>query len=94
MSIALSWRTLPYDQRQFFVVGTELAAAYVPGTLSRFAIYETRGYPRKDGPGDVYYAVRDAHTVSDDGVRENKRPRIVARFDTSDEAVAWATERA
>ena len=89
-AIRLEWRTLPYDSSKYFVVGTEIAAAYVPGTLSRFAIVETRGYPRLNGPGDVYYVVRDAATVSDDDVRSEKRAKIVARFDNYDEAIEWS----
>lgn len=89
-AVLLEWRNLSYDPRQFFVVGTELNAAAVPGTLHRFVIYETRGYPRRDGPGDVYYAVRDAYTVSEADVRIGKRPKVVARFDTADDAVTWA----
>jgi hypothetical protein len=86
----LSWRSVPYDPRQFFAVGTEIAVASVPGTLSRFAIYETRGYPRGNEPGDVFYTIRDASTVGDDDVRVGKRPKIVNRFSTPDEAVEWS----
>lgn len=86
----LSWQPLPYRQDRFFVRGTELAVAIVPGTLSRFAVYETRGAPDAGQPGDVFYAVRDAATVSDDDVRNGRRPAIVARFPEPDAAVAWA----
>lgn len=93
----LEWRTLPYKPENYFVAHTELAAAYVPGTLSRFAIYETRDRPRvEDGKhvaGDVYYAVRDAYTVSDAQVREGKRPQVVARFDSYDDAARWGLAR-
>lgn len=89
----LEWRTLPYDPGKYFVVGTELAAAYVPGTLSRFAIYETRGHPYDGHAGDVYYAVRDAYTVSDAQVRAGKRAKVVARFDSYDDAANWSLAR-
>lgn len=87
--MSLEWRSLPYERSKFLVVGTEIAAAFVPGTLSRFAIVEIRGYPRLDGPGDVYYAVRDAATVSDDDVRAGKRAKVVNRFADPDAAVEW-----
>ena len=93
MSAPLEWRTLPYEPSQYLVVGTEIAAAFVPGTLSRFVIIETRGYPRKENgrtvAGDVYYRVSDAATVTDDEVREGKRAEVVARFDGVDEALEW-----
>jgi hypothetical protein len=92
-AVLLEWRSLPYEHSKFFVVGTEIAAAYVSGTLSRFAIIETRGHPRtEDGksvPGDVYYRVRDAATVRDEQVRAGKRAEVVARFDCCDEAIEW-----
>lgn len=90
MSAVLGWRSLSYDPSKYFVMGTEIAAAYVPGTSSRFAVYETRGQPFDGHAGDVYYTVRDAYTVTDEAVREGARAKVVARFESADEAVIWA----
>lgn len=89
-AVRLEWRSLPYDPSKFLVVGTEIAAAYVPGTLSRFAVVETRGHPHDNYAGDVRYALRDAETVSDADVRAGRRPKMVGWFDTPDEAVEFA----
>lgn len=89
MSESLFWRSLPYRQQRFFVRGTELSAAIVPGTLSRFAIYETRCHDAAGMP-DRYYRVRDAETVTDDEIRAGKQARIVGpAFADPDAAVAW-----
>lgn len=90
MSALLSWRSLPYDRSKYLVAGTEIAAAYVPGTRSRFLIVETRGRPVGDRAGDVYYALRDAAMVSDDEVRAGKRSQVVGWFADPDEAVTRA----
>lgn len=86
----LFWRSLPYQPHAFFTKGTELAVAYVPGTLSRFAIYETRGGRDAEGHPTLVYRLRDAATVSDEQLRAGKRAEIVGIFDEPDQAIAAA----
>lgn len=86
----LFWLGLPYAKDRFFVVGTELAVAFVPDTQKRFAVYETRALADHAGMPVFFYAVRDAETVSDDDIRDGKRPAIVARFDEPNAAAEWA----
>jgi hypothetical protein len=88
----LNWRSLPYRRDSFFVVGTELSTAIVPGTLSRFAIVEVRA---RDGDRDprLHYSVRDASTVSDEDVKAGRSPRHVKWFDEPDQAVAWCLDQ-
>ena len=87
----LYWRTTNYDRSRFLVDGTELATAIVPGTLSRYQLCEIR-CRGKGGHPDRRIAVRDAATVSDEDVRNGKRPRIAAWFDTVDEAIERIVE--
>jgi hypothetical protein len=86
----LSWRGLPYSRDAFLTKGTELAFAYVPGTLSRFAIYETRGGRDEHGHPTLVYRLRDAATVSDADLRAGKRPSVIGTFSEPDEAAAEA----
>lgn len=87
----LDWRPLNYEPSRFFVKGTEFAAAFVPGTLSRFAIYETRAHDENRQPITVY-RLRDAATVTLDEVQAGKRPAIVGTFAEPDEAVKYALD--
>lgn len=85
----MEWRTVTGSNHpKFMVKGTELSNAIVPGVLSRFQVCEIRSYD-KDGHADRYYAVRDAHTVSDAEVKAGVRPHIVANFTTLDEALKF-----
>lgn len=87
----LNWRTItPAHDPKFLVRGTELSVAIVPGHHSRFQICEIRTYIRLDNgyECDREYAIRDADKVSDQDVREGKRPPIVGRFASLDEALA------
>jgi hypothetical protein len=86
----LSWRGLPYSRDAFLTKGTELAFAYVPGTLSRFAIYETRGGRDEHGYPTLVYRLRDSATVSDADLRAGKRPSVVGTFSEPDEAAGEA----
>ena len=72
------------------VEGTELNVT-VCGHLSRFQICEIRHWIRngKEQEADRIYFVRDASTVTLEQVREGKRPNVVARFATLDEAEAF-----
>lgn len=85
----LDWRSLPYKSGADLVKGTELAVALVPGTLSRFAIYETRGIDEARLPCLVY-RLRDAETVSDADVRQGVRPRIVGTYAEPEQAISAA----
>lgn len=93
----LSWRTLPYEPHKALVVGTELAMAFMPGTLSRFAVYERRTRvwderERRHYPSTTY-CVRDAGSITDDQRREGVKPKIVFRSDDWKECVQWAQEQ-
>jgi hypothetical protein len=79
------WRNVtPSNHPKFLASGTELNNMIVPGTLSRYQLCEIR---TRDG--DRRYAVRDAHTVLDEDVRNGKRPEIVKWFDYEDEALNY-----
>jgi hypothetical protein len=90
-AVSLNWRSLPYDPAKFLVKGTEIAQAIVPGTLSRFAIVETRALDASRMPALVY-RLRDAATVSDAQVKVGERPHIVGVYAEPDQAVAAALE--
>ncbi len=84
----LNWRTLTSSNHpKFFVKGTELSVALF-GKNSRFAVYETRTYI-KSGEFDREYIVRDGEAVSDDDLRQGKRPPIVGRTDDYDKLLAF-----
>ena len=88
----LNWRTVTHSRdAKFLVRGTELSIAIVPNTLHRFQLCEIRTVSRGDEgfEHDREYAVRDAYTVSDADVAARVRPKIVARFPTEAEALAW-----
>jgi len=85
-AVSLAWRSLPYDPAKFLVKGTEIAQAIVPGTLSRFAIVETRALDETRVP-TLVYRLRDAQTVSDAEIKAGHRPRIVGVFDEPEKAV-------
>lgn len=88
----MHWRTTtPRNSHQFLTKGTELASAVVPNTAHRFMLCEVRTIQRVGGEVefDREYCVRDAASVSDAEVRSGVRPRIVARFDDPDVAVAY-----
>lgn len=92
---ALRWRTLVRERdHAFFVKGSELANAIVPGTSHRFMLCEVRAYPTGDyAEPDREYCVRDAHAITDAQVRDRVRPPIVARFGTEAEALAWCLKQ-
>ena len=91
MSAALRWRSVtPSNSPKFMVKGTELNVA-LAGRNSRYQICEIRSYD-KDGFADRIHYVRDAETVSDSDVREGRRPAIVYRCETLDEALKFCTE--
>lgn len=87
-AVFLDWRSVtPSNSPLYFVKGTVLAIAIVPGTLSRFAIAEIRTW---DGANSaVRYSVRDASTVLDADIRNGKSPREVASFDGIDAALNY-----
>jgi hypothetical protein len=73
----LSWKTLCSSaDRRFFVKGTELAIAIVPGYRSRFSVTEVRALDAA-GFSDVKYRIRDAELISDADVAAGKLPPIV-----------------
>lgn len=97
----LNWRSLmngPHDPR-LLIRGAELAVATVPGTHSRFAIYEVRTLVAAPAGSqnryefDRAYAVRDAGAINDADVKTGKRPPVVYRNDDCDTAVAWCREQ-
>lgn len=90
-AVSLNWRSLPYDPAKFLVKGTEIAQAIVPGSLSRFAIVETRSIGQDRMPALVY-CLRDAATVSDAQVCAGERPHIVGVYAEPEMAVAAALE--
>jgi hypothetical protein len=86
----LNWQTIiPSSDRRFTVKGHELNMAIVPGTFSRFAIYEVRSLD-EDRSLNVTYWLRDAGKVTDDEVADGKRPPIVARNDDPEKLIAEA----
>lgn len=93
---ALRWRTMVRDRdASFFVKGTELANAIVPGTSHRFMLCEVRAYPTGNyQEPDREYLVRDAHGVSDAQVAERVRPPVVSRHPTEAAALAWCADQA
>lgn len=89
----LNWRTItPSTSRAADVKGAELAAAIIPGTLSRFQIIAIRTYDAERMPDQVY-VIRDADTVTDAQVRDGVRPAIVWRGRNEEDGIAWALNR-
>ena len=89
-AVTLSWRSMPYGKDQFFVKGTVLAQAIVPGTGHRFAIREVRGGRDDKGFSTLRYGLADAATVSDVEVRDGILPRVVFWADEPDDCIAKA----
>lgn len=89
------WRTVTHSQSDKFMVrGTELSVMIVPGTLSRFQLCEMRTYDRTDPfPYGRNYAVRDAATVTDEQIREGKRPAIAKWFPDELAALEWCAQQ-
>lgn len=89
------WRTVtPSNDSRFLVRGTELSVMIVPGTLSRFQLCEVRTYETGEPfPHGRKYAIRDAATVSDEQVREGKRPAIIKWFPDELAALEWCAEQ-
>lgn len=88
MSVALNWVSVTTSRdAKFMVKGVELANA-ICGTLCRFQICEHRAYTTDRTP-TVIYRVRDAETVTDAQVRDGVRPKVVAIFDTFEDAFAF-----
>jgi len=76
----LQWKSLvPSWHKRFYVKGTELSCAIIPGCRSRFCIYEVRCLD-ENGQPDVFYRVRDAEGVSDAGLKAGERPPVVMQF--------------
>lgn len=84
----LYWKSLPYSRDKFMVVGTELSQAIVPGCNSRYAIVEVRRYD-ENKQADRRYSIRDAATVTDEDVKNGKRPKQIASFNYEDEAIEY-----
>lgn len=84
----LYWRSLPYAPHKFMVVGTELSQAIVPNCNSRYAIVEVRRYD-ENRQADRGYSIRDAATVSDEDIRNGKRPKQIAYFKYEDAAIEF-----
>lgn len=75
----LNWRAC-YKPHEFLIKGTELSQALC-GQNKRYALIEVRCY-NKDGHADRFFRIRDAATVSDENIKNGKRPQIV--FETFD----------
>lgn len=73
---------------KYMVKGTELNRAIVPGYQSRYALVEIRTYD-EDGNADRGYSVRDAATVTDEDVRNGKKPKQIAFFNFEDDALNY-----
>lgn len=91
-TLSLVWRGCDVPSDRFFVKGTILATAYVPGTLSRFLIREVRGGRDEHGFPTLRYGLSDASTVSDAEVREGKGAKVVYWSDEPDQCLAKAAE--
>lgn len=94
--MAVRWHVLVGERhRLFYVRGTELAVAMVPGMGSRFQLCDHRTITQGDSgiEYDREICVRDAASVSDAEVKDGIRPRIVARFPSAAEAVAWCAQQ-
>lgn len=82
------WKPItPSNSPKFMVKGTELNYM-LAGANSRYAIVEVRSY-NKDRNADRNYIIRDAHTVSDEDIKNGIRPKIVARFEFEDDALDY-----
>jgi len=82
------WKSItPSNSPKYMVMGTELNYM-LAGVNSRYAIVEVRSYD-KDRNADRLYIIRDAHTVSDEDIKNGVRPKIVARFNFEDDALKY-----
>ena len=79
---------LKYSPEKLFVTGTELNQALVPGCNSRYAVVEMRRYDAAR-QADRGYSIRDAATVSDEDVKNGKRPKSIAYFNNEDEMLEY-----
>lgn len=80
------WKSItPSNSPKFMVKGTELNYM-LAGKNNRYAIVEVRSYD-KDRMPDRVYAIRDAHTVSDEDIKNGVRPKVVAVFEFEDDAL-------
>ena len=70
------------------VVGCEIDQAIVPNCLSRYAIVMVRRYDNERN-ADLGYSIRDAATVSDEDIRNGKKPKQIAYFLYEDEAIKY-----
>lgn len=93
-AVTLSWRSMPYEEGHFFVKGTTLAQAVVPGTGYRFVVREVRGGRDQDGYPTLRYGLADAATVSDVEIRNGVLPRIVFWADEPEYCIAKALKLA
>lgn len=80
------WKSItPSNSPKFMVKGTELNYM-LAGVNSRFAIVEVRSYDKNRMP-DRVYVIRDAHTVSDEDIKNGVRPKVVAVFEFENDAL-------
>lgn len=85
----MNWRPItPSNSPKYMVKGTELNQAIVPGHQSRYALVEVRTYD-KEGHADRGYSVRDAATVTDEDVKNGKKPKQIAFFNFEDDAINY-----
>jgi hypothetical protein len=83
----LKWQSLtPSNSPKFMVKGTELNQAIIPGYNSRYALVEVRTYD-VDRQADRGYSIRDAATVSDQDIKDGKRPKQIKFFNHEDDAI-------
>lgn len=83
----MDWRVItPSSSPKYMVKGTELNQAIVPGYNSRYAIVEIRTYDA-NWHADRGYSIRDADTISDEDVRNGKKPKQIAFFNFEDDAL-------
>lgn len=91
----MRWHVITRDSDpKFLVKGTELANAIIPGFRSRFQLCEHRTLVAAS-PGSQYryeydreYVIRDAEAINDADVKAGKRPPIIGRYPTMDDATA------
>jgi hypothetical protein len=85
----LEWKTItPSNHHRYMVVGCEIDQAIVPNCLSRYAIVMVRRYDSERN-ADLGYSIRDANTITDEDIRNGKRPKQIAYFLYEDEAIEF-----
>ena len=83
----LNWQPLtPSNSPKFMVKGTELNQAVCRLHNSRYAIVEVRTYD-VNRQADRGYSIRDAATISDEDIKNGKRPKQIAFFHYEDDAI-------